>query len=241
MLKGFWEGFVDLLYPKRCLACKNKLSGASIDGLVCVSCWSQIKKNTPPFCHSCGRRLEKKDFAKSICADCRKNSFHFDRAFSPCSYTGIIKELIHEFKYNGKDHLGQTLSGLMVEFIKEYSLPMGDLDLIVPLPMHKTRLREKEFNQAEVLAEALGRAFARDIAGNVLGRSRLSRTQTELSVSERFSNVRESFRVLNPGGIRGKNILLVDDVLTTGATSSEAARAMKEAGAGIVFVLTLAN
>ena len=242
MLKSFFDGLIDLIYPKICLICKSKLNIQSgKDGLVCLKCWGKIKRNLPPFCRSCGRHLEATNFTKHICPNCVKKKLHFDRAFSPCVYEGVIKELIHEFKYKSKDYLGHTLSELMIEFIREYNLPMEYIDFIVPVPLHKSRLREREFNQAEILGNHIAVEFNKDLLNNNLIRHQPTKTQTELKEDERFLNVKGSFSVKEKAFIKAKNILLIDDVLTTAATSSEAAYALKEAGANIVFILTLAN
>jgi ComF family protein len=181
------------------------------------------------------------NFTKSICPSCIKKELHFDRVFSPCIYEGIIKKLIHDFKYKNKDYLGVTLSRLMIDFVKEYNLPMDFMDFIIPVPLYKTRLREREFNQAQILSNYLAREFNKEILDDYLIRSRNTKTQTELEERQRLLNVKGSFSVNKKRDLKGKNILLVDDVLTTGATCSEAACALKNAGLNIVFVLTLAN
>jgi len=241
MFKRMIKGLADIVYPKICLGCKQKLKAPAPYDLICGECWSKIKRNSPPFCHSCGRHLDKKNLAKNICPACLRQKTHFDRAFSPCVYDGIIKELIHEFKYRNKDHLGAPLSRLMIDFIREYNLPIDCLDFIMPVPLHKTRFREREFNQAQILAEAISKEFKKPSLTDVLLRHRHTRTQTDLKTQERLGNVKGSFSINRLEDITGRNILLVDDVLTTGATSSEAAGVLKEAGANIVFVLTLAN
>jgi ComF family protein len=111
----------------------------------------------------------------------------------------------------------------------------------MPVPLHKTRLREREFNQAQILSNHIARKFNKKVSHDNLRRLRLTKTQTELEIGERLLNVKGSFTATKKEDIKGKNILLVDDVLTTGATCSEAACALKDAGANIVFVLTLAN
>jgi len=237
----FLNSLLDVIFPKKCLACKGRFDELTIDNLICAECWVKIKRNLPPFCHSCGRRLERKSFSKSICPMCLKQRLHFDRAFSPCVYEGVIKELIHEFKYKSKDYLGQTLSRLMIEFVKEYSLPIDWIDFIVPIPLHKTRLREREFNQAQILSKHIATEFKKSVLSDSLRRDRYTRTQTDLETGRRLANVKDCFCVAKGGEVRGKNILLVDDVLTSASTSSEAALALKNAGAGVVFVLTVAN
>lgn len=242
MLRQFIKGLRDIVYPKACLACKTRLpEAAAEDKIVCSGCWSKIKKNVPPFCFRCGRHLDKNNPTKNICSSCVRQILHFDRAFSPCIYDGVVKDLIHAFKYRGKDHLGKPLSRLMVEFIKEFNLPLEAIDLIVPVPLHKSRLREREFNQAEILSRHISREFNKNSLADILKRKRNTQTQTGLEPQARFKNVKDSFQVSDAAPIKGKNILLVDDVFTTGATCSEAAYALKQAGAGIVFVLTLAN
>lgn len=130
----------------------------------------------------------------------------------------------------------------MIEFIKEYNLPVELVDFIIPIPLHKTRLREREYNQAQILSKHVALEFNKNLLANGLSRIRNTKTQTELADKERLLNVQGSFSVNNNRGeIKNKNILLVDDVLTTGATTSEAALTLKKAGANIVFVLTLAN
>jgi ComF family protein len=236
------NGLVDIVYPKACVVCKIKLKNIScVDNIICLNCWEKIKRNLPPFCHFCGRRLAANNFTKNICPACVKKELHFDRAFSPCIYEGIIKELIHEFKYKGKDYLGAVLSRLMTEFVREYNLPIDFIDFIIAVPLHKRRLREREFNQAQILSNRIADEFNKTVLNDRLIRLRYTKTQTELEIDERLLNVKDSFSVTKTQDLKGKNILLVDDVLTTAATCSEAAYALKNAGAGIVFVLTLAN
>jgi len=242
VLSRLINAFVDVVYPKACLVCKIRLKGVtSIDNIVCAECWRKIKRNLPPFCYRCGRHLTQNDFTRNTCLSCVSQELHFDRAFSPCMYEGTIKELIYEFKYNGKDYLGSTLSRLMIEFIKEYDLPMDAIDFIIPLPLHNIRLREREFNQAKILSNYVASEFNKSAPDGHLMRSRYTRTQTELQEDKRLLNVENSFSVAKSEDLKGKNILLVDDVLTTGATCSEAAYALKGAGVNTVFVLTLAN
>jgi len=241
MLRGFFKGVKDLIYPNFCLACKNKINPAKQEDLICAQCWQKLEKNLPPFCASCGRRLDKLSITKNICSSCLKSKFYFDRAFSPCAYTGTIKKLIHEFKYSGKDYLGEPLGRLMNEFIQDYRLPIGYLDFIIPVPLHKSRLREREFNQARLLSEKVAKEFNKKVLPDVLVRNRPTKTQTGLDFEERRKNVEKSFTVNDPGLIKGANLLLIDDVLTTGATSSEAAKVLKDSGAGVIFVMTLAS
>ncbi len=241
MLRQIIRGLASIIYPKCCLSCKAKINPEENEEPVCTKCKGEIKKNLPPFCLCCGRHLEKNSPYKSICTGCVKKRVHFDRCFSPCSYEGVIKKLIHEFKYKKATNLSGVLSEIMINFIKEYRLPVKDLDLIIPVPLHKARLREREFNQAKELSLPIAKEFKKEMLESALLRSLNTKTQTGLDNKERISNVAGSFKVKEDLQLKDKNILLVDDVLTTGSTASEAALALKNSGALTVFVLTLAN
>lgn len=241
MLREILQGALDLVYPKVCVLCKKKLTDGAIEKRVCASCWMSIKKNVPPFCYSCGRNLSRANIHKNLCPGCLRHTLHFDRAFSPCVYEGTLKELIHKFKYEGKDFLGAPLSLLMIDFIKEYNLPIEEMDYLIPVPLHRARLREREFNQSEILARHIGKVFNTPVRCEILTRTRNTKRQTDLESEERTRNVQKSFAVNHPSEIKDKNLFLIDDILTTAATASESSRALKEAGARIIFVLTLAH
>jgi ComF family protein len=241
MLRGLFKGLKDLIYPNCCLVCKNRIPPLEQQELICSGCWEKIEKNLPPFCASCGRHLTPEAIKKNACPNCSKIDYFFDRAFSPCAYTGTVKKLIHEFKYSGKDYLGKPLGKLMQTFIQDYQLPIEYLDFLIPVPLHKSRQREREFNQAEILSREIARKFDKQVLTDTLIRVKPTKTQTELTFRERCQNVGGSFLVAKPELIKDTNLLLIDDVLTTGATSNEAARCLKESGAKKVLLLTLAS
>jgi len=241
MLSTLLKGLRNLIYPSYCLSCKDKIKTTPEQNLVCFECLDKIEKNLPPFCLKCGRHLDAKAIQQNTCLSCCNENFYFDRAFSPCKYTSSIKQLIHEFKYNGKDYLGKPLGSLMNTFIKNYSVPIEHLDFIIPVPLHKSRLREREFNQAEILSHQIAREFKKEILSEILVRNKPTQSQTELKIQDRQKNVDNSFWVNRPEFIKDANLLLIDDVLTTGATASQAAKTLKEAGAKIVLLMTLAN
>ncbi|MDD5108140.1 MAG: ComF family protein [Candidatus Omnitrophica bacterium] len=241
MLSGLLKGLKDLIYPNCCLSCGNRINLTEEQGSICASCWVRIEKNLPPFCATCGRHLDIKAIDKNTCLHCSNAKFYFDRAFCPCVYTGVIKKLIHEFKYNGKDYLKKPLGSIMNTFIRDYNLPIEYLDFIIPVPLHKSRQREREFNQANLLAQQVAGEFNKKIASDILIRRKATKTQTELTPQQRRQNVEMSFLVAKPDLIKNMNLLLIDDVLTTGSTSNEAAKSLKEAGAKMVLLMTLAN
>ena len=242
MLRGLIKSLKDLIYPNCCLVCKNIIRPLDQQQSICSGCWDKIDKNLPPFCASCGRHLTPEAVGKNACPSCSKYkvNFYFDRAFSPCTYTGVVKKLIHEFKYSGKDYLGKPLGKLMSTFIRDYQLPIEHLDFVVPIPLHRSRKRQREFNQAEILSQEVTREFQKKLLTDTLIRVKPTKTQTELTWRERCQNVEKSFAVTKPELIKDLNLLLIDDVLTTGATSSEAAKCLKSSGARKVLLLTLA-
>lgn len=237
---GVLKGLKDLIFPNYCPGCKNIIRETEENSLICPGCWDKIEKNLPPFCASCGRHLNARAIEKNTCASCANEKFYFNRAFSPCLYTGTVKKLIHEFKYRGKDYLGKPLGSLMNMFIKDYRLPVEHLDFIIPMPLHKIRQREREFNQAEILSQQISKEFNMEILTGGLIRSKPTKAQARLALKERLRNMEESFLVAKPHLIEDKNLLLVDDVLTTGATASEAAKSLKESGAKVILLMTLA-
>jgi len=241
MLARLFGGLKDLIYPNCCLACKNKIGLNKEQNLLCANCLDKIEMNLPPFCSVCGRHLDAEAIKKNTCKGCKNTKFYFDRAFSPCVYTGIIKNLIHEFKYAGRDYLGKYFGSLMNTFISDYNLPIQYLDYIIPVPLHKSRLREREFNQAQILGLRVAEEFDKKILVDALMRNKATKTQTELTSEERRQNLEDSFLVTKPELIKDTNLLLIDDVLTTAATSNEAAKCLKNAGAKTVILLTLAN
>ena len=221
-LKSFFRTCVDLVFPLRCVSCRRAIP--STPGIpLCPACSAAVKKNPPPFGHRCGT-----------------TKHYFNQAYSLFLYEGPVKALVKELKYRGKDHLGKSLGGLMADFIEQNAIPVDTIDAVIAVPLHATKLREREFNQALLLAREVARRINKPLMEKALARCRNTKSQTELQKDERLRNMAEAFKA-ERNTVNGKNILLVDDVMTTGATVSEAALALKQAGARMITVLTLAN
>lgn len=236
LLSNGLKSFLNIFYPNICLICKRYIPlNSSQEDVTCNSCWQSIERNLPPFCYRCGAHLFQK-----VCPLCFKRVFYFDRLWSACIYTGITAEMIHLFKYKGYDFLGKKLSQILIDFIKEFQIPLNLIDFVVPVPLHPKKLREREFNQSEILAKELSKEFNLRLFSNLI-RIKDTKPQVILSEEKRFENVRNAFRVREKTEFRGENILLIDDVSTTGATLSEVSFVLKEAGAKNIFCLTLAR
>jgi ComF family protein len=189
------------------------------------------------------------DSAVGECGGCRQHepAFHAARSFG--LYTGKLRQVVLRLKFSGDTRLGERLGMLLAP--TWYALPrLGDSGspLIVPVPLHPSRRRERGFNQSDLLAKGLVRELAEqhgaalpEVAGSCLHRQRATPPQTGLSVAARRENLRGAFEVFQPEAVRARAVVLIDDVMTTGATLSACARALRRAGAGRVMGLTLAR
>lgn len=233
MKKTFMAG-LDLLFPPSCPCCKRMICTAKTS--LCADCFSQLKFIQIPYCNCCGKEFPGGG-ENHLCGDCLKSSWQFDKARSFFAYEGIIAGLIHNLKYSGE------MNGLEAfKWLSGQSVLLSDLaapDFILPVPLHIKRLRQRGFNQALLLARYLFPDEKKKIRYDILLRKMNTISQTTLSGRERRKNLKNAFFVERASEIAGKNILLVDDVFTTGATADECARVLKIAGAVKVEVLTI--
>jgi ComF family protein len=166
--------------------------------------------------------------------------FHFDRAYACAPYEGKMKELLHAYKFGGRKYLANFFIKLMARFVENY-LNKTDYEAILPVPVDAEKKRERGFNQSGLISAALARRLALSHLSGNLRRSRSSSPQSLLPREDRRSNIAGCFSVKDATAIKGKQLLLVDDILTTGYTASEAAHALKRAGARSVTVLACAR
>jgi ComF family protein len=175
-----------------------------------------------------------------LCGACRRRPPGFDYARAAARYDGVVREALHAFKFRGRWALAAPLGDLLVEAVAG-RLPEGVPDLLLPVPLHPRRERERGFNQASLLARRVGRSLGCPVREAVLTRVVVTRFQTELDAAARRANVRNAFEVRRPDVVAGRHVVLVDDVLTTGATLSECAGRLRAAGASRVGALTVAR
>ncbi|HOD11763.1 MAG TPA: ComF family protein [Candidatus Omnitrophota bacterium] len=234
-LMYFLEAFLNLIYPPQCWLCHATL--AERRQTLCVSCREKIRHNIPPFCARCSRPLEK--LSRSICHQCQKRLPDFDQSWAATIYNDAMKELLHQFKYKGKTGLRHFFADLLFVFIERYKVPVQQFDLLVPMPIHSAKYREREFNQTVLLAELLSKHFSLTCCDHNLARVAHGPAQALLSEKERWTNVQGAFRIRQPQKIKNKSILIIDDLITTGATASSAAITCRKAGARTVGILAL--
>jgi competence protein ComFC len=226
-------------YPEICGLCETERATAR-DGFVGARCWSQVRFIKAPYCARCGLPFAGDLTAPFECANCRELELHFRYARSAVVARGVVRETIHRFKYQRQVWYENFLAGLLLREAAP-ALRGENPDLIVPVPLHPLKQREREFNQAERLAGHLAAALNLPVNAKLLRRVNPTATQTKLTRAQRAANMRGAFAVRRGGRLDGERVVLVDDVLTTGATTSACARALLAAGAGDVCVWTVAR
>lgn len=209
-------------------------------GGFCRDCRADMTLFPASHCSRCGRTYETRVRTNHICGACRIQPPSFDRAAAGALYEGALIRAITAFKYAGRLELTGPLTAMLGENLGSPFLP-PETDLILPVPLHTRRLKERGFNQALILARSLFKPWKEKIRYDLLVRSRWTEPQVRLKGRERRRNVKGAFRVQDPAQVKRRRIMLVDDVFTTGSTVNECARVLKKAGADQVWVLTLAR
>ena len=227
------------LYPEICQLCGEQRATAQ-EGFVCRHCWTQVRFIRPPFCERCGLPYPGDLTAPFECTNCREMELHFTSARSAVVASGIVREVIHRFKYQRALWFEPFLADLLIREAKPALLEQH-WDFIVPVPLHPVKHREREFNQAERLASHLSAATGIPLNRKLLRRVIPTATQTLLTREQRATNMRGAFAATDHSGLDGERIVLVDDVFTTGATTSACANALRAAGADDVCVWTVAR
>ena len=202
---------------------------------ICDVCKKTLPYNADRTCLHCGEPLITEG---NYCKRCKGKKFIVDRAVAPFLYTNELAYLIHSLKYNGKKYIAKCLAKFMADYVINQNL-FGNV--IIPIPLCDKRFKQRGFNQSELLANEIGKILNLPVNTVSLKRIKETPTQTELDFIERQKNIKDAFRVYKPKLIRGKSIFLIDDVYTTGATTNECARVLKDAGASCVYVLTAAH
>ncbi|PZR74190.1 MAG: amidophosphoribosyltransferase [Chthoniobacterales bacterium] len=226
-----------LFYPAVCEVCSGLVGPREY---LCENCRNRASRITPPFCAKCSEPFSGAITQTFSCANCEHRTLHFDAAVAAYRSRGLVRKLVHEFKYGRQRQLRYPLAAWLGENMNDTRLRGRHFDLIVPVPLHSARERERGFNQATLLAELLSRRIGTPLRP-VLERIRYTTTQTAYDRAERMENLRDAFRLRKKADVRELRVLLIDDVLTTGSTLSECARVLKEAGALFVHAATAAR
>ena len=224
-----------IAYPEQCQLCEQH-SATAAQGYVCRSCQKSLRPTKPPWCHQCGLPVSANQPPDAPCLNCRETDRQFHQARAAFTAQGPMREIIHRYKYDQHEFF----EPLLKQCCLQATLPSPTTyTALIPIPLHPTKERERGFNQADRLAAFFAKLFDIPINAGLLKRVRFTETQTHLSRSQRLRNLRGAF-VCSNSTCEGR-FLLIDDVMTTGATASAAAHALKKAGAQQVDVLTLAR
>jgi ComF family protein len=234
---SLWRSLVDFFFPPRCSFCAENLA-ANEPPLICSSCFNQVKMISHPLCPRCGIGFATDTGDDHLCSDCLQDRGYFTKARSLARYEGMMADLISRFKYRGGTRLAKPLGGLLADYVGP-DFSFFDYDLILPVPLHTRRLRQRGYNQALLLARMISRKHAIPLDYTSLRRIRPTQPQTELSGPARRLNIRGAFAVHRGKAVEEKCVLLIDDVFTTGSTVEECARVLVKSGAKRVDVLTL--
>lgn len=227
---------LDLILPPRCPACRDIVAEA---GRFCGACWRELSFITAPQCSRCGLPFDLDAGAEALCGACAQDEPPYDKARAALAYEGAAVPVLLGFKHAGRTHLASVMAGQMVRLAGGSN---GDrsADLIVPVPLDPARLRKRGYNQAGLLGRALSRVTGIPQTVDAMRRVKPTASTAGLSRSARFRAAAGAFQAAR-NKVEGARVLLIDDVMTTGATAEAAARALRKAGAREVGVLTYAR
>lgn len=221
---------LNLLFPSKCPLCGN-ISDSYVFNPICSNCWGMIQKYDGPSCRICG--IPTISNQTTACESCIKDEQPFFQIIYYGLYEGILRKAIHLLKFKGIKRLAKPLSSLLLE------LPFPETDIIIPVPLHLKKLRQREFNQTALIGHYLSKQLKIPMLNDCLIKIRETAAQTSLKRDERLKNVRKAFVALK--SLDGQKVLLLDDVITSGATVRECSKSLIEAGAKRILVLALAH
>lgn len=238
---GGFNSVLDLVFPRDCVYCENSRKGGG--DFLCGLCQQEIAFIDPPYCHCCGIPADLSyDFPTENfeCAWCRKNTFAFDRARSLGPYDAALKQLIHHFKYDKQPGVMKDIAPIVADYFDRQEESWEGF-YVAPVPLFFRRMKARTFDQSFLIAKEVAGILSLPLANGLLRRVRDTDSQARKTKVERAKNIKGAFEVDRPDRVAGLNVLLVDDVMTTGATVNEAAKMLKRSGAGQIHVFTLAR
>ena len=235
-----------IIFPDKCPVCGRIkpqwfTGDESADGgkRVCADCKPLIKYVTEPLCKKCGRKLS--DETLEYCADCRDYEHYFTEGRVIFEYDGEMKRIVYRFKYSNRRDLADYFAGSLSAGCERW-LSDKKIDVVIPIPLHPDKEKKRGYNQAKVFAEALSKRYGLKMYGDLLLRGRHTSPQKGLSRAERINNLKNAF-ILGQSGVKlnGLNLLLVDDIYTTGATMDAAASVLKDEGVRDIYFLCICS
>ena len=216
---------IDMIYPRRCPVCDDAVTRPGL--YICEECADDFTPVADPYCMKCGSLLD--DETVTICEDCMKRPHEFMSGRAAFVYDDILKESLYRYKYGGRAEYADYYAGEMAKRLGSY-IRSCKADAIIPIPLHKSRLRKRGYNQAELLAERISACLDIPVRTDILKRTAKTTVQKSLGARQRQNNLKKAFKI-ESDVVKLKNILLVDDIYTTGSTIDAAAGCLKDAGA----------
>jgi competence protein ComFC len=231
------RALASLFYPATCAVCEAPIER---DQYLCPACQKKVQRIVPPFCAKCSEPFPGAIDGSFTCANCAHRRLKFDTAVSVYRSRGVVRFVILQLKYHRQLHLRHLIGEWLVAAMDDSRLSSREFDCVIPVPLHPARLRERGFNQADILARILSAKVNLPVV-SALERTRYTTTQTALDRSERMENLRGAFRLRKKMNVRNSRVLLVDDILTTGSTLSECANVLRRGRVRSVHAVTAAR
>jgi ComF family protein len=237
----YWRAAVlDFLYPQECIVCGVARAVAQ-DACLCEDCLKALPLIGQWQCPRCGDQIGPHTTGRPACPSCAgRTGLWFEGATAVCRFEGVAREMVHRLKYNRDMRAVDWMGRQLAERLKQMEW-FSAVDVLQPVPLHWTRRIARRFNQSELLAHIIGRRCSKRMCTGVLRRVRNTASQSVLQKPDREENVKGAFRVTREKKVKGRTILLVDDVMTTCATAAECARVLRKAGARRVYVAAFAR
>jgi ComF family protein len=229
------QAFSDLIFPPFCPICEQQLSHN--EHLVCEDCFESIHTIESRFCRRCAAPLEEE---RKTCRYCKDKKYHFTKVRALGTFSPPLSEMVHLLKYERKTHLANRLGILLANiFLADHELSSSSI--IIPVPLHPTRMRERGYNQSLLLAKKVAEISRTELCTHAISRAKPTKSQTALAHTQRIDNLRNAFRIEDSEPLAGKSVTVVDDVLTSGTTLDEMAKTLLDAGAELIYGLVLAR
>ncbi len=243
LFSWFWT-LLDFVFPAECAYC-HQFAGDDRILIFCRSCWSAMTLIPSSICPRCGKPYPSQTVLQHspafLCGDCRVSPPFFNRTYTAAYYEGVLREAIQQFKFHQKTKLGKPLAQLLIARLPE-NIDIHEYQAILPVPLHKTRQKERGYNQSAILARHLAQHYQLNLILHNLIRIRATNAQSQMKGrKDRQENVKNAFCLRSTDMLRDQNLILIDDVFTTGATVNECSKTLKQAGVRSILVLTVSR
>jgi len=232
MIRKIADRLVDLIFPKRCPVCQDIVMPSGQD--ICEKCKSKLKYIEDPYCLKCGRPLNGN---YDRCESCKNTSMDYIEGRAVFVYNDTLRKSIYGFKYNGRLEYASFYGNQIVKRLNR-KLMQWNADAIIPIPLHKDRLKKRGYNQADILAKEISKYLKVPLYSDYLIRQKATKAQKNLDALARENNLKNAFKI-KPNGVKLRTVILVDDIYTTGSTINSAARCLKNAGVERVYFVVI--